>query len=148
MPDPGHEKQGASQDYALWICDRCGDHSEDMPGDPCHECGEGTVRSVPAVRCDDEAIERAEEAFDLHRFPEVGWHRETNTYAVYFMPSPGALGVQARAAHAVIHGFDQVSDASKAVPRLTVEAVLRAAGELRPSKRGLPEHTERGPEVQ
>lgn len=35
--------------YALWLCDSCGDNAEVEPGGRCEVCSQGTIHIVPVV---------------------------------------------------------------------------------------------------
>jgi hypothetical protein len=98
-----------------------------------------TAYKVPVVPCDDAAVERGAMAFAAFRTPTIGWHPETDTYAVYVYTDASTTRV-------LESGFICTTDAARAIPRLGAEAVLRAAGESGPdpSKGGPSSHAERG----
>jgi hypothetical protein len=73
------------------------------------------------VPCDDAAVERAAKAYAAFRTPTIGWHPETDSYAVYVYTDASETRV-------VESGFTSTTAAARAIPRLGAEAVLRAAG--------------------
>jgi hypothetical protein len=71
------------------------------------------VEVVPVP--DEAAIERGAKAHEERDGARIGWHSETNTYAVYFPNDE------------VVPGYDSPKSAAADVDRLVALAVLRAA---------------------
>jgi hypothetical protein len=98
----------------------CPDHGLHGARERCFVCG-GDVEQIPMVPCDDAAVERAAKAYAAFRTPTIGWHPETDSYAVYVYTDASETRV-------VESGFTSTTAAARAIPRLGAEAVLRAAG--------------------
>lgn len=82
----------------------------------------GTPGKAAASRPDTGEVERVAKVLGEYRFPMVGWHADTNTYAVYFFARPEGGGILHET-----HGYATVGLASADIYRLVALAVLSAA---------------------